>query len=217
MPATSTGAITAAQRFIRDEARAVLDIADQIDDNFIRVAQLLLHCGGKVVVTGAGTSGFIARRAAHLLSVSGTPTFFLNPTDALHGSMGALRPDDILIVLSKGGSSSEVNQLADKVRQEGATVVAMTCVGTSDLASLADVAIVLNPISADADPGGVIAMGSTLAYGAWLDALALVLMRARQYGWEKVLFVHPGGAVGKVTTLPAPLEPLSIPEPEGVR
>ncbi|MDQ4501282.1 SIS domain-containing protein [Sinomonas sp. ASV322] len=202
--------VEAARSFITAEGSAVLDIAEQVDESFVKTASLILNCTGKVVVTGAGTSGFIARRAAHLLSVSGTPAFFLNPTDGLHGSMGALRADDVMIALSKGGNSAEVNDLVERVQGEGVDVVALTSTPGSRLAQLADIPILLRPFPA-ADPGGLIAMGSTLAHSAWLDALALVLMRARQYSWTKVHYTHPGGAVGRLAKLPEPVEPLDIP------
>lgn len=202
--------VEAAKVFIAAEAEAVNDVVEQIDESFVQVASLILACTGKVVLTGAGTSGFIARRSAHLLSVSGTPAFFLNPTDGLHGSMGALRSNDVMIALSKGGGSGEVNELAKRVHGEGIRVVAVTSNRSSSLAEIADIAVTLREFPT-ADPGSLIAMGSTLAHGAWLDALAVVLMRAKQYSWDKVHYTHPGGAVGKLTVLPEAVEPLAIP------
>ncbi|MDT7594296.1 MAG: hypothetical protein QOH45_3827, partial [Pseudonocardiales bacterium] len=125
-------------------------------------------------------------------------------------------PQDILIARSKGGSSEEVNNLAARLRHQGVKVVALTFNAASTLAQNADIAVTLRPF-VEADPGGLIAMGSTLAHSAWLDALALVLMRARQYSWDKVHYSHPGGAVGAATTLPAPVEPLEIPNLNGGR
>jgi D-arabinose 5-phosphate isomerase GutQ len=202
--------VTAAREFVALESDAVADVVDQLDETFVRVASLLLNTKGKVVLTGAGTSGFMARRSAHLFSVSGTPAYFLNPTDGLHGSMGSLRSDDVMIALSRGGSSGEVNELASRVQHEGVKVVALTNKPESALGNLSDIAVVLRKLPGS-DPGSLIAMGSTLAHGAWLDALALVLMRAKQYPWEKVHYTHPGGAVGELTVLPDPLEPLEIP------
>ncbi len=202
--------INAAIEVIDRESKAVADVATQIDETFVRAASLLMSCTGKVIVAGVGTSGFVARRAAHLFAVSGTPSLFLHPTEGQHGSVGALRTDDILIVLSKGGSSSEVNSLASLASQQGSVVVAMTSNAHSELAAIADHTVVLRPDNV-ADPGGLIAMGSTLAYSAWLDAMAAVLMRAKNYGWDRVLFTHPGGAVGQTRELPAPLPSLTIP------
>ena len=202
--------IDAAVEIIQRESNAIADVALQVDAGFVEIASLLMACTGKVIVAGVGTSGFIARRAAHVFSVSGTPSLFLHPTEGQHGSVGALRANDILIVLSKGGSSEEVNRLASLASHEHITVVALTSDGSSELASLADHVVVLKRDDI-ADPGGLIALGSTLAYAAWLDALSVVLMRARSYSWAQVMFTHPGGAVGKLSSLPAKLDALEIP------
>lgn len=202
--------IEAGRQQVRLEADALLDVLDQIDERFVRVASLLQAMTGKVVMTGSGTSGFIARRSAHLFSVSGTPAFFLNPGDGLHGSMGAVEADDVMIALSKGGSSSELNDLAARVQSVGTTVVAITANGRSPLGQLADITVELRNFPS-ADPGNLLAMGSTLAHSSWLDALAVVLMRARAVSWERVHFTHPGGAVGLLANLPEQLEGLTIP------
>ena len=202
--------IEAGRQQVRLEAEALLDVLDQIDERFVRVASLLQSMTGKVVMTGSGTSGFIARRSAHLFSVSGTPAFFLNPGDGLHGSMGAVEADDVMIALSKGGSSSELNDLAARVQSVGTTVVAITANGQSPLGQLADITVELRNFPS-ADPGNLLAMGSTLAHSTWLDALAVVLMRARAVSWERVHFTHPGGAVGLLANLPEQLEGLTIP------
>jgi D-arabinose 5-phosphate isomerase GutQ len=207
----SESVIAAAAEVIAREANAVSDVASQIDQGFVEIASLLMSCTGKIIVAGVGTSGFIARRAAHIFSVSGSPALFLHPTEGQHGSVGALRSNDILIVLSKGGASEEVNKLAALVKQEGLTVVAMTSNGDSELARIADHTVVIRRDDI-ADPGGLIALGSTLAYAAWLDAMSVVLMRAKTYTWDQVLFTHPGGAVGQLRQLPEELPPLDVPE-----
>jgi D-arabinose 5-phosphate isomerase GutQ len=206
--------IEAAVEVIEREAKAVADVSTQIDAEFVIVASLLMACEGKVIVAGVGTSGFIARRAAHVFSVSGTPSLFLHPTEGQHGSVGALRASDVLIVLSKGGGSQEVNKLATLAKQEGLKIIAMTSNGSSALADIADHTIVLRRDDI-ADPGGLIALGSTLAYAAWLDAMSVVLMRAKQYTWDQVFFTHPGGAVGQLRQLPEPLPGLDIPPHSG--
>jgi D-arabinose 5-phosphate isomerase GutQ len=208
--ATVSRVIDVAREFVAAEAAAVGGLADRIDETFVRVARLILDTRGKVVLTGAGTAGYMAHRTAHLLSVSGTPAFYLNPTDGLHGSMGALRNSDILIAISRGGESGEVNELVRLLQGEDVKVVGLTCAADSTLGRTADIAVVLAE-TPDADPGNLLALGSTLAQGAWLDAITVVLMRARQHTWEKVQYTHPGGAVGRLSTLPAAVEPLEIP------
>lgn len=200
--------IAAAQRLIRDEGRAIDAVAGQVDDSFVVVVEKVLGCQGMVFVTGGGTSGAVARRMAHLLSVCGTPAMFLPPMDALHGTMGAVRSGDLMIAISKGGESSEINELALRVSAVGAEVIALTADTASTLARHADTVVRIES-PGDIDPGGLIAMGSTLTVAAWGDALSLVLMRVRGHGWQDVMHIHPAGAVGQRDQLPAPLEPLS--------
>jgi arabinose-5-phosphate isomerase len=121
--------------------------------------------------------------------------------DALHGTMGAVTSQDVLIVISHGGESDELNQLTRRIKERGTQVVALTGAPLSTLAGLADITAVLST-EPDVDPGDVIAMGSTLAAGVWGDALAYVLMRLLGYGWERVLHTHPAGAVGRRDELP---------------
>lgn len=189
---------------VRKEAAGVLAIADQLDESFVRVADLILGLTGKVFVTGSGTSGILARRMAHLLSVCGTPALFLPAMDALHGTMGAVTQGDMLIAISRGGASAEINDVARRLQALGVVVVSLTSAPESELARMAEISIVLKSTE-DVDPGDMIAMGSTLAVGVWGDALAYVLMARRGHSWEKVLYIHPAGAVGKVTELPPPL------------
>lgn len=195
---------------IEIEAEAVRAVIDVFDDQTPAILDLLLNCSGKVFVTGSGTSGSIARRMAHLFSVSGTPSVFVQPSDALHGTMGALRAGDVLIAISKGGSSDEINNLARRVQTRGVSVVALTSEAGSDLAEVADHLQVFD-VPENADPGNVIAMGSTLMHAVWGDCMAVVLMRMRGYSWSDVLFTHPLGAVGKLEDAPEELDSLPMP------
>jgi arabinose-5-phosphate isomerase len=147
---------------------------------------------------------------AHLLSVSGTPSVFVHPMDALHGTMGAVVSGDLLITISRGGESDELNDLSRRVQQRGVPVIALTAAAGSTLGLLADLTAVVDA-GPDVDPGGVIAMGSTLATAVWGDALATVLMQVRGYGWDEVLFTHPAGAVGRIVELPDALPALGSP------
>jgi len=187
--------VAAARAFVLAEAAAVGALADHLD-GLPAVIDLVAATTGKVVTTGAGTSGSVARRFAHLLSVCGTPSLFLHPGDAIHGSSGALAAGDLLVVFSKSGGSDEVNLTADRARTLGALVLVLTTRDSTDLTALADHTHVLPPAGPE-DPDGVIAMGSTLVASAFGDAVAVALMRRRGYSVESVLFTHPGGAVGK--------------------
>lgn len=196
--------------FLREEAAGVANTADQLDETFLAVVRLLADTTGKVFVTGSGTSGFIARRMAHLLSVCGTPAVFLQPMDALHGSMGAISGGDVLIAISRGGGSGEITDLTARAKDRGATTIAITATAGSPFTTVADIVVVLQSPDG-AEPGGVIAMGSTLVMAAWGDALALTLMRLRGYTWAEVLHTHPAGAVGQIQQAPAELPPLAMP------
>ncbi len=199
---------------VRREAAGVLAVADQLDESFADAARLLYECRGKVFVTGAGTSGAIARRMAHLFSVCGTPSVFIQAADALHGTMGAVTDGDIVVAISRGGGSREINELTSRVQARGAKVIAITAAPDSELGTIADVVITLTS-PPRVDPGEVIAMGSTLVTAVWGDAMALVLMQLRGYSWDKVLHSHPSGAVGQVVDAPEPLPRLSFATPSG--
>lgn len=181
------------------EVAALSALESQIDGRLVAAARMLLQATGKVIPVGVGTSGVTARRLAHLLSVTGTPAIFLHPADGLHGSLGAVEPGDVVIAISKGGQSAELNEFTRRAKARGAKVIVLTSLAGSELAALGDVTVAL-PTPDGADPGGVIAMGSTLIASAWGDALAAALMDARGYPWTEVLFTHPGGAVGRLAT-----------------
>ncbi|MDR3069657.1 MAG: SIS domain-containing protein [Propionibacteriaceae bacterium] len=205
---SSNPVLAAARQSVLNEVHGLQALADNIDERFADVVDLLLATRGKVFVTGSGTSGAIAHRMAHLLSVCGTPSVPLQPMDALHGTMGAITEADVVIAISRGGKSTELNDLSERVKLRGAKVVALTSNADSALARIADI-VVLLPTDDVMDPGGVIAMGSTLVVGALGDALAQVLMRARGYSWDQMLFTHPAGAVGAEQHDLDPLPPLA--------
>ena len=177
------------------EADAVAHVANQIDRSFLDLAELIGRWPGKVITSGLGTSGTIARRLAHLLSVTGTPAFFLSPSDGLHGGSAVGVAGDMLFAISKGGESGELIQMAAVMKDRGVKIVAMSASRDNPLAREADFVALVD--SSSADPGGIVAMGITLAQGAYGDALALLLMARKGYQWSQVVHSHPGGAVGK--------------------
>lgn len=216
MTTSAAATLQTARDIVRREGQGVADVADQLDESFVAAVELVGRVTGKVFVTGSGTSGAVARRMAHLLSVCGTPAVFLPGMDALHGTMGAVVSGDLLITISRGGESDELNDLSRRVQQRGVPVIALTASPTSTLGTLADLTAVVDA-GPEVDPGGVIAMGSTLATAAWGDALAAVLMQIRGYGWEQVLFTHPAGAVGRIEELPEALPSLAGERADGAQ
>ncbi|MFV0434362.1 MAG: SIS domain-containing protein [Leucobacter sp.] len=197
---------------IRREAQALSNLADQIGPDFVEVVGDVLACGdrnGKVVTTGAGTSGIIAERLAHLLSVSGTPSFYLPSQDALHGGMGAVTETDLVIAFSKGGRSAELTQLVSRLTERGTRVIAVTENPGSPFAEAATRTVHITTDPVDADAGGLIALGSTLVAGSWGDALTITLMALRDFSWEEVVQIHPAGIVGEQRDLPQAVTLLS--------
>lgn len=188
--------ISIAKQVIKQEADGVLTLLDQINENFVKAVQMMLNCKGHVLVSGSGTSHSVARRLAHLLSVCGTPSLLIDAGDSQHGLSGAVTAKDVLITLSKGGSSSEVIFLARVAKSRGATVISITEKPESELGILSDVVLkVVAP--SEGDPFGMIATGSSLINAAYGDALCVVLLKLRGYTLEQFGETHPGGAVGK--------------------
>lgn len=185
-----------ARQVMRSDAEAILAALDGVDETFLTVAKAFLECRGKILVTGSGTSGAIANRAAHLLSVGGTPAFYLPPSEGLHGGLGVLQPEDWVLALSKGGSSDELNDFCERAKTLCTGLVSITADAASRLAQISDHAIILN-LPAGSDLGAVVATGSSLATAAVTDALVEVCRVARGYGWDRLLFTHPSGSVGR--------------------
>ncbi|WP_336716578.1 SIS domain-containing protein [Arthrobacter sp. USHLN218] len=202
--------LAVARERLNAEARAVLALAGTIDGSFIKAASMILACRGKLFIGGSGTSGTVARRMAHILSVTGTPSIAFSPMDSLHGSSGAITEADLVFLISNGGASDEVIQAARISRQRGARVIALTRSHETPLAGIADHSVVV-AVDSRADLGGIIATGITIAQSAWGDALAEVLMRGRGYTWREFMSTHPAGAVGQLEDLPQDPAPLLIP------
>lgn len=181
---------------IQKESASVAQLVTQIDDSLPEIAETLFNCKGHVLVTGAGTSHAVGLRLAHLLSCSGTPALFIHPGDSQHGLGGAVTSNDVLIALSKGGETAEINYLAGLAKDRGATVIGFTENPDSTLGRLSDQMLV---VKADprVDPYGMIATGSSLTNSAMGDVLCVVLLQMRGYTRDQFGETHPGGAVGK--------------------
>jgi D-arabinose 5-phosphate isomerase GutQ len=181
---------------VEREAEAVRALAGQLDYGVADVISLLLNCRGHVLVTGAGTSRAIAQRLAHLLSCSGTPALFISAADGLHGGSGAVTPNDVVYLISKGGQSAEINQFAEIARARRAKLVAQTENPDSPLARMCDAVFVVKAMG-DVDPYGMVATGSSLVNAAAGDALCVLMLELRDYTQEEFGQTHPHGAVGK--------------------
>lgn len=190
-----TDLVNRAREVVEREAEAVQALVGQFDQRLAGVVDLLLNCQGHVLVTGAGTSHAVAQRLAHLLSCCGTPALVISAADSLHGGSGAITPNDVVYIISKGGQSAEINQFAELARARGAKIIAQTEKPESQLGQMADAVYqVVTP--AEADPYGMIATGTSLVNCAAGDALCVILLEMRGYSREEFGLTHPGGAVG---------------------
>jgi arabinose-5-phosphate isomerase len=188
--------IALARKVLQTEADAILALIDRLDDRFEKAVHLLLDCRGRVIVTGMGKSGIIARKIAATLSSTGTPAFFLHPAEAIHGDLGVLQSDDVILALSNSGETEELLRLLETIKRLGARMIAMTGDCTSTLAQAADVALDCQ-VSEEACPMNLVPTASTTAALALGDALAMTLFVAKGFRQEDFANIHPGGKIGK--------------------
>ena len=191
MTDTATG-LELARKVLRTEAAAILGLIDRIDGDFERAVQLLFVCRGRVIVTGMGKSGIICRKIAATLSSTGTSAWFLHPAEAIHGDLGAIREDDVVLALSYSGETEELVRLLESIRRIGARLIALTGDGTSTLARAADVTLNCG-IAEEACPMNLAPTASTTAALAMGDALAMTLLVRKGFREELVADLHPGG------------------------
>ena len=195
MSDTATG-LDLARKVLRIEAAAILSLVDRIDDDFERAVQLLFDCQGRVIVTGMGKSGLICRKIAATLSSTGTSAWFLHPAEAIHGDLGAIRDDDVVLALSHSGETDEIIRLLEAIRRIGAKLIAVTGNGGSTLARAADVTLDCS-IAAEACPMNLVPTASTTAALALGDALAMTLCVRKGFREEHFASLHPGGKLGR--------------------
>jgi arabinose-5-phosphate isomerase len=193
---TTASLLDLARKVLRTEAAAILGLVDRLDADFERAVQMLLDCRGRVVVTGMGKSGIICRKIAATLSSTGTSAFFLHPAEAIHGDLGALRDDDVVLAVSRSGETEELIRLLESIRRIGAGLVAITGEPGSTLAKAADVALNCG-IAEEACPMNLAPTASTTAALALGDALAMTLSVRKGFREEDFASLHPGGKLGR--------------------
>jgi arabinose-5-phosphate isomerase len=188
--------IALARKVLQTEAAAILALVDRLDHRFEQAIGLLLDCRGRVIVTGMGKSGIIARKIAATLRSTGTPAFFVHPGEAIHGDLGALQPDDVVLALSRSGETDEILRLLETIKRLGARLIALTGDRRSTLARAADVVLDCH-VSEEACPLNLVPTASTTAALALGDALAMTLLVAKGFRQEDFANLHPGGKLGK--------------------
>ncbi len=195
-PISDRNALDLARQVLAIEAKAVEALIARLDGEFIRALQLILHCRGRVVVSGMGKSGHIARKIASTMASTGTPAFFVHPGEASHGDLGMITDHDVLIALSNSGESPELLTIVPIVKRRGAKLISMTGNPASTMAREADVHLDAS-VAQEACPLGLAPTASTTAALALGDALAVALLDARGFGAEDFARSHPGGALGR--------------------
>jgi arabinose-5-phosphate isomerase len=188
--------IALARKVLQTEAAAILALIDRLDERFEQAVRLLLECRGRVIVTGMGKSGIICRKIAATLSSTGTPAYFLHPAEAIHGDLGMVTGEDVVLALSYSGETDELLRLLETIKRLGARLIAITGDCRSTLGKAADVALDCK-VSEEACPLNLVPTASTTAALALGDALAMTLLVAKGFQQEDFANLHPGGKLGK--------------------
>jgi len=191
-----TVGLEVARRALRQDEETIRELAEGLGDAFWECARLLSSCSGVIWVTAVGTSAAVGARLAHLLTCAGARSMFLSPSDGLHGHTGVMVPGDLLIGLSRGGESSEVNQMVAIANQLGVTTVALVHNTSSTLARSCQYVLPVHSRQ-EYELMGIIATTSTVAFSAMSDALCAVVREVKGYTPEQFGRLHPGGAVGQ--------------------
>ncbi len=185
-----------AQDVLRMEAEAILELIPRVDANFAAAISLILECNGRTVITGMGKSGIIGRKMAATFASTGTPSFYLHPAEGIHGDLGMVTSNDVVIMLSNSGETGEVLNILPSLRRIGAKMIAMVGNANSTLAKNSDVVLDVG-VGKEACPLGLAPTSSTTAALAYGDALALALLQKRNFTASQFAIFHPGGSLGR--------------------
>lgn len=188
--------ISSARRVLDIERQAISEIQQYIDVNFETACRTMLDCTGRIIVIGMGKSGHIGNKIAATLASTGTPAFFVHPGEASHGDLGMITKDDVVLLISNSGETTEVLNIVPVIKRLGAYMIAMTGNSNSSMAILANCHIQVK-VSQEACPLGLAPTASTTATLVMGDALAVALLEARGFTAEDFALSHPGGSLGK--------------------
>jgi len=184
-----------ARKVIEAEAEAINAVKPIVDESFAKAAEMIYSCTGSCIVSGIGKAGIIGQKISATLASTGTPSHFLHPAEAVHGDLGRLRKNDVVIVLSYGGETDEVTRLLNLVKQLQIKMIAITGESNSTLCEHSDVELCMGQVS-EVCPLGVAPSVSTTCMLAIGDALAFTVMKARKFSVEDYVRFHPGGSLG---------------------
>jgi arabinose-5-phosphate isomerase len=188
--------LSLARKVLETEAAAILALVARLDGEFERAVELLRCCRGRVVLTGMGKSGIICQKIAATLTSTGTPALFLHPAEAIHGGIGVVQPDDVVVAVSYSGETDEILRLLEAIRRLGVKLIVISGAPDSALAQAADVALDCS-VTEEACPLNLAPTASTTAALALGDALAMTLLAEKGFRQEDFASLHPGGRLGK--------------------
>lgn len=197
---TTDEIIQKGREVIRIEAEAVAGLAESIDKEFVKAVDEIYKCKGRVVLTGMGKSGLIARKIVATLNSTGTAAIYLHPTDALHGDLGMVRKEDVVILVSKSGNTEEISNLLPLLKRLEVTLIAMSGIKNSKLGYECDIFLNIG-VKEEACPHDLTPTASTTATLAMGDALSIALLEKRGFTAEDFAYLHPGGSLGKRLSL----------------
>ena len=189
-------ALARAVETLRNEAGAILVLAERLDSRFAEAVEIILGCRGRLVVTGMGKSGAIARKLAGTFSSTGTPSLFLHPAEGTHGDLGMVTSQDVVLALSNSGETEEIVKILPAIARIGAKLIAMVGRSESTLGNYAQVVLDVS-VDSEACPMDLAPTTSTTVALAMGDALALAVMEARRFTKEDYALFHPGGSLGR--------------------
>ena len=189
-----------AKEVLQIEAEGILGIVDRLDNNFVKAVNLVYGCKGRVIMTGIGKSGIVARKIVATLNSTGTPSLFLHPVEAMHGDLGMVSAGDVVIALSSSGETDELNMLIPSIKRIGCPLIAFTGQIDSVLGRQSDITIDVG-VEREACPLGLAPTASTTALLAVGDALAVTLIRKRRFNSSDFKKFHPGGSLGQYLSL----------------
>jgi arabinose-5-phosphate isomerase len=184
-----------ARRVIEAEGEAIASVGHIVDESFALAVEMIYACKGSCIVSGIGKAGIIGRKISATMASTGTPSHFLHPAEAVHGDLGRLRKDDVVMVLSYGGETDEITRLISLVKQLGVKLISITGKKDSTLSKYSDVVLCMGQIT-EACPLGVAPSVSTACMLAVGDAIAFTVMKARNFSVEDYVRFHPGGSLG---------------------
>lgn len=185
-----------AKQIISLEAQAVISLLDKLDSNFDIAVERIIQCKGRIILTGMGKAGIIAQKISATFASTGTPSLYLHPAEAYHGDLGRVTKNDIVIALSNSGQTEEIVKLIPYIKKIGAQIISITSHSNSTLAKFSDI-VLLTGVLKEADPLGLAPSTTTTVMLVLGDALALCVLKKRNFTKEEFALYHPGGELGR--------------------